>query len=301
MDMPSIKQLTYLIQIVECDGFSHAAEKLYIAQSALSRQIKLLEEEIGFDVFDRQQKKVKLTKAGQFFYKQIKNTLLNLDHIIEDSQHISTGGNHVVKLSHSSSIVMNLEKVQIFKRLTEQFNIGLELNTGSSEQQIYALKEGEIDIGFIRQPVLADLNDLHVVELYREPLFIAINENHALANEKYISMQQLRDESFVSTPHAERGGLSYLASNLCLVGGFKPKKSKIQSRKISQLQLVAANLGICIVPEEMVELLSNNVKLIPIKHENAVSAVSLVWRLDADEMIQKSALGLIELFSQKVE
>ena len=77
--MATLKQFNYLIRIVEEGGFIAAAEKLFIAQSALSRQIKLLEEEIGFEIFDRSDKKIKLTKAGQFFYLQVKNNLLNLN------------------------------------------------------------------------------------------------------------------------------------------------------------------------------------------------------------------------------
>ena len=88
MNMATLKQFNYLIRIVEEGGFIAAAEKLFIAQSALSRQIKLLEEEIGFEIFDRSDKKIKLTKAGQFFYLQVKNNLLNLNHIIENAREI---------------------------------------------------------------------------------------------------------------------------------------------------------------------------------------------------------------------
>lgn len=80
--MATLKQFNYLIKIVEEGGFIAASEKLFIAQSALSRQIKLLEEEVGFEIFDRGDKKIKLTKAGQFFYVQLKNSVLNLEHII---------------------------------------------------------------------------------------------------------------------------------------------------------------------------------------------------------------------------
>ena len=86
--MPTIKQLNYLIQIVEDGSFTLASEKLFIAQSALSRQIRLLEDEIGFEIFDRTEKRIKLTKVGQFFYKNVKSNLLNLNHIIENSKNI---------------------------------------------------------------------------------------------------------------------------------------------------------------------------------------------------------------------
>ncbi|MFX9939083.1 LysR substrate-binding domain-containing protein, partial [Acinetobacter baumannii] len=77
-------------------------------------------------------------------------------------------------------------------------------------------------------------------------------------------LKDLKDECFVTTPHAERGGLSYLVANLCLAAGFTPQKAPILSRKVSQLQLIAANLGISIVPEEFKQILPNQVKLLPL-------------------------------------
>jgi DNA-binding transcriptional LysR family regulator len=291
--MATLKQFNYLISIVEEGGFIAASEKLFIAQSALSRQIKLLEEEVGFEIFDRADKKIKLTKAGQFFYAQLKNNVLNLEHIIENSKDIANGKNRLIKIAHSSTVTMSLEKVKVFDQASKDLEVHFELNTLSSEDQVLALKTGHIDVGFIRPPVLNHLDELHVVKLYHEPLYVALHLNHMLAIEKSIKIQQLRHENFVSTPHAERGGLSYLVSNLCLSAGFTPKKAPIQSRKVSQLQLVAAEIGVCIVPEEFTEILPEQVKLIPLQAANSLSDVVMVWSQNADEVIQKSTEYLL--------
>lgn len=293
MIMATLKQFNYLISIVEEGGFIAASEKLFIAQSALSRQIKLLEEEVGFEIFDRADKKIKLTKAGQFFYAQLKNNVLNLEHIIENSKDIANGKNRLIKIAHSSTVTMSLEKVKVFDQASRDLEVHFELNTLSSEDQVLALKTGHIDVGFIRPPVLNHLDELHVVKLYHEPLYVALHLNHRLAIEKSIKIQQLRHENFVSTPHAERGGLSYLVSNLCLSAGFTPKKAPIQSRKVSQLQLVAAEIGVCIVPEEFTEILPEQVKLIPLQAANSLSDVVMVWSQNADEVIQKSTEYLL--------
>lgn len=291
--MATLKQFNYLISIVEEGGFIAASEKLFIAQSALSRQIKLLEEEVGFEIFDRADKKIKLTKAGHFFYAQLKNNVLNLEHIIENSKDIANGKNRLIKIAHSSTVTMSLEKVKVFDQASKDLEVHFELNTLSSEDQVLALKTGHIDVGFIRPPVLNHLDELHVVKLYHEPLYVALHLNHMLAIEKSIKIQQLRHENFVSTPHAERGGLSYLVSNLCLSAGFTPKKAPIQSRKVSQLQLVAAEIGVCIVPEEFTEILPEQVKLIPLQAANSLSDVVMVWSQNADEVIQKSTEYLL--------
>lgn len=298
MDMATFKQFNYLIRIVEEGGFIAASEKLFIAQSALSRQIKLLEDEVGFEIFDRSDKKIELTQAGQFFYAQIKNNLLNLDHIIENAKDIADGKNRLIKIAHSSSISMSLEKVKVFDQTSKHFNVNFEINTLSSEDQILALMKGNIDVGFIRPPVLNRLDELYATTLYPEPLYVALHQNHILASERSIKIQQLKHENFVSTPHAERGGLSYLVANLCLSAGFSPKKAAVQSRKVSQLQLVAAEIGICIVPEEFRHILPKQVRLIALDAENAWSDVVMVWSKNADGVIQRCTEYMIKQFQR---
>ncbi|MDH2635121.1 LysR family transcriptional regulator [Acinetobacter nosocomialis] len=295
--MLTLKQFQYFIKIVEEGGFTAASEKLFIAQSALSRQMKLLEEEIGFQLFDRTDKRVKLTAAGEVFYKKIKDNLLYLNEIIDLSKSVSEGKNRQIKIAHSSSIVMDHKKVQILKEVSLTQQLSFEINTLSSEQQILALMNGEIDIGFIRPPVRHTLDEMSILKLYEEPLMVAMHIEHAkFAKAEKVYLKDLKDECFVTTPHADRGGLSYLVANLCLATGFTPQKAPILSRKVSQLQLVAANLGISIVPEEFKQILPNQVKLLPLADDLSFSEVLLVYRKDQDEMIQHCAEQIHQMF-----
>lgn len=285
--MLTLKQFQYFIKIVEEGSFTAASEKLFIAQSALSRQIKLLEEEIDFQLFDRTDKKIKLTTAGEVFYKKIKDNMHYLNEIIGVSKDIAEGKNRQIKIAHSSSIIMDDKKVQILKEISLAKHINFEINTLSSEHQILALMSGEIDIGLIRPPVRHTLDEINVVKLYEEPLMVAVYVDHAkFANKQEIQVKDLKDEYFVSTPHPKRGGLSYLVSNLCVGAGFWPKVAVIQSRKLSQLQLVAANLGISIVPQEFKQILPKNVKLIPLENKNLLSEVVLAYRANQSDLIQ---------------
>ncbi|MEN8407129.1 LysR family transcriptional regulator [Acinetobacter seifertii] len=287
MVMLTLKQFQYFIKIVEEGSFTAASEKLFIAQSALSRQMKLLEEEIDFQLFDRTDKKVKLTTAGEVFYKKIKNNMHYLNEIIGVSKNIAEGKNRQIKIAHSSSIIMDERKIHILKEISLANHINFEINTLSSEHQILALMSGEIDIGFIRPPVRHTLEDMNVLKLYEEPLMVAVHVDHAkFASKQEIQVKDLKDEYFVSTPHSKRGGLSYLVSNLCVGAGFWPKAAMIQSRKLSQLQLVAENLGISIVPQEFEEILPKNVKLIPLENKNLLSEVVLAYRTNQSDLIQ---------------
>ncbi|WP_081033650.1 LysR family transcriptional regulator [Acinetobacter lactucae] len=297
MEMLTLKQFQYFIKIVEEGSFTAASEKLFIAQSALSRQIKLLEEEIDFQLFDRTDKKVKLTAAGEVFYKKIKDNMHYLNEIIGVSKNIAEGKNRQIKIAHSSSIVMDDKKVQILKEISLTQEINFEINTLSSEHQVLALLNGEIDIGLIRPPVRHTLDDVNVIKLYEEPLMVAVHIDHTkFANKEKVEVKDLKDEYFVSTPHSKRGGLSYLVSNLCLAAGFTSQKAPIQSRKTSQLQLVAANLGVSIVPKEFQQILPAQVKLLPLTDQLSLSEVVLVYRKNHDEIIQHCAEHIHQIF-----
>lgn len=152
---------------------------------------------------------------------------------------------------------------------------------------------GTIDIGLIRPPVLHALQALNCADLYAQPLYVAVHREDAFfQHKKQIEITALREQKFVSTPHAERGGLSYLAANLCLSHGFYPQKSILRSRKTSQLALVAAGFGICLVPEEFCSILPNTVKLVALHPEPQPSKVCLVWSKNADELVLQAVVEL---------
>lgn len=295
--MLTFKQCNYLISIVEEGSFIAASEKLFIAQSALSRQIKNLEDNLGFSIFDRSEKKIKLTPAGLALYKGLKTNLENFSNSIELAKKISQGEDRTVKICHSSSIILDKKKLKILDDLCEQYKINIEINTVSSEAQIEAILSGDIDIGFIRPPVYHSLDELSSISLYKSFLYVAVSASDQNFNDKTIvDIRDLKDLRFISTPHAERGGLSYLASNLCLSSGFSQKRARISSRKLSQLDLVENGFGICIVPEEFSTVLPRDVRLISINDQNNQSEVKLIWKKSNDQLIENCVKTIHESY-----
>ena len=295
--MLTFKQCNYLISIVEEGSFIAASEKLFIAQSALSRQIKNLEDDLGFSIFDRSEKKIKLTPAGLALYKGLKTHLENFSNSIELAKKISQGEDRTVRVCHSSSIILDKKKLKILDGLCEQYKINIEINTVSSEAQIEAILSGDIDIGFIRPPVYHSLDELGSMSLYKSSLYVAVSAFDQNFNDKTsVDIRDLKDLRFVSTPHAERGGLSYLASNLCLSSGFSQKRARISSRKLSQLDLVENGFGICIVPEEFSTVLPRDVRLISINDQNNQSEVKLIWKKGNDQLIENCVKAIHESY-----
>eukprot|EP01030_Chromulinospumella_sphaerica_P016891 gene16891-16708_t len=122
----------------------------------------------------------------------------------------------------------------------------------SSEAQLEDIADGRLEVGLLRLPVLRQREGVRIVPLYKEPLLLAVPPAHPLAQHtSAIELAQLKDEAFISIPHPQRGGLSYLSAELCMRAGFFPKAARVMSRKTTQLQLIQAGFGIALLPESM--------------------------------------------------
>ena len=114
---------------------------------------------------------------------------------------------------------------------------------------------------------------------------VVVSLQHPLAQRDMVDIAELRDELFVSMPHRERGGLSYLVAERCIAHGFFPRPARATSRKASLLSLVNANFGIAIVPDSMRAIAVAGVHFIDIREPDFQSAVVLMMRRDASVMV----------------
>ena len=243
--MISIKQFRYFVEVVDAGSYSRAAEKLYIAQSALSRQIKELEGEVQAPLLTRDARHIELTPAGQVFYERARRILEDIEETVRQTRHVGQGAQGIIRLLHSSSVTLTPAIGAVLNRLLAQFpGVTLDVSKGSSENQAADIEEGRADLGLVRLPTLRKHANIVVRELFTEKLVVAVSSASPLAALQRTTIAALRDEAFVSIPHKDRGGLSYLVAGLCLAQGFFPKAARALSRKTSQLNLIEANMGI---------------------------------------------------------
>ena len=146
----------------------------------------------------------------------------------------------------------------------------------SSEAQLEDIADGRLEVGLLRLPVLRQREGVRIVPLYKEPLLLAVPPAHPLARHtSAIELAQLKDEAFISIPHPQRGGLSYLSAELCMRAGFFPKAARVMSRKTTQLQLIQAGFGIALLPESMRDIAPANIHFLPLADPDCHSTVAL--------------------------
>nr|WP_307729851.1 LysR substrate-binding domain-containing protein [Duganella sp. sic0402] len=231
-----------------------------------------------------------MTPAGQLFYERGKRILEDIDDTLLQARHVGKGAQGVIRLQHSSSVILTPRISNALSAALDQHpGVTLEVSMLPSENQTLEIEEGRMDIGLLRLPTLRRHPHIQVREIGSEQLMVAVAGNSPLAARDNVELAELSEQAFISIPHKDRGGLSYLVANLCLEQGFFPKPARALSRKSSQLNLIEAGLGIAIVPECMRLTAPAGVHFIPLARGTLQTSVGLATRREADPLVSAFA------------
>ncbi len=280
-----LRHLRYYVAVVEEQSFTKAAEKLFIAQPPLSRQIQNLEAELGIQLFERGSRPLKTTEAGQFFYQHALKLLSNAEEIKTMAQRIGLV-EKTITMGFVGSLLYGLLPKIVYLFRQQHPNLKIELVEMSTKDQISALKEGRIDVGFGRLRI----SDAAVrrVLLREEPLMIAVHASHPLAQRtEGVYLADIVDESLFLYPSHPKPNFSTQVRNLFAEYGLDPKNLK-EVREIQlALGLVAAGEGSCLVPESARSIQFPHLHYIPILDDSAISPIFLAIRcMDESEHIR---------------
>ena len=294
--MISTRQLRYFVEIADSGSFSAAAERLFVAQSALSRQIKELESHLQTPLFERTARQPRLTAAGDAFYPRARNLLSELLKASDLATQVGQGQLGTLRLSHSSTVPMSGALLQGISTWLERCpGVSMDIVKLSSEAQLEEIAEGRLDVGLLRLPVLRQREGVRVVPWYTEPLALAVPAGHPLARgNAAVELMQLKDEAFISIPHPQRGGLSYLSAELCMRAGFFPKAARVMSRKTTQLQLIQAGFGIALLPKSMQDIAPPNVQFLSLADPDCDSTVALACAQAPNALVEQFCQTLHE-------
>jgi DNA-binding transcriptional LysR family regulator len=246
-----LRQLRYFVTVAEERNITRAAERLNMAQPPLSRQIKQLEEEIGTDLFDRSARPLELTKVGRLVLEQALQVLGRMSEmrtmvdraIAADRRRLSIG-------FVASTIYARLPPIIRELRASDP-DLDLVLLELVSLDQVVALKDGRIDVGFGRLRFEDD--SVRRIVLRKEPLVVAIPSGHRLATEKFepITLQELEGVELVLYPREPRPSYADQVLRLLNDAGVRPQVAyEVRELQIA-IGLVAAGEGVCVVPESV--------------------------------------------------
>jgi len=295
-----MRQLRYFLAVAEELHFTKAAALLHVAQPALSHQIRRLEEEIGAKLFDRTNRRVRLTPAGDIFRDRVRVSLDQAARAAAEAGRVGRGETGTVSLGVGSSAVWTILPglLRRFRRMAPEATI--DLREMEPSEQLDGLKHETLDFGFLRAPVRDP--ELDSVVVSRERMIVALPERHRAAAERRVDLRSLAKETIIVPRRQSMPASHEIALLACDQAGFAPAKIITTRFMQTALCLVAGRLGFALVPE----LFAQNLQVTGVVYralirQAPVTELIAAWRKDnnlplvrrfQDELRSFGALGV---------
>jgi DNA-binding transcriptional LysR family regulator len=281
-----LRHFRYFVAVAEELSFSRAAQRLHISQPPLSMSIQELERNLGVVLLKRNRRRVELTNAGQLFLEKARATLAHAAQAIETARRAGRGEVGTLRIGFTATVPFS----RIFPRALRAYRLALpeaqlELRLTTSEPILESLTAGDLDVGLIRPSAsLVMPAGITAIPILNDRLMLALHASHPLAEpEREIPIESLADEGFILRTRGSRVSYYEQVYQLCERAGFTPRVSQEAHDATTILGLVAAGLGLTILPASL----------------RAIHIDDVVWR----ELLVKTAANstMLLVFSNKEE
>ncbi len=298
--MIETRLISSFICVAEELHFGKAAERLHIAQPALSRQIQQLESGLGVTLFERTQRRVALSAAGRIFLERAYAILADIKQAVKETRRASMGeaGLLSIGLIHSSTY-------SVAPRILGEFharypNVELELYEMTIWDQFRALLDNKMDIAILRPPVADPRLDSLIFR--DEHFLVAVAEGHRLSALGSVRLAELAEERFVMFSQRHSPLFHARIFAMCEAAGVIPQVAQYATQIHTLIGLVNARLGIAIVPDVARNLHMPGVLFLTIEDDPAPVHVALAWRRqDASPTVKAFRQVTMSLFLNEAE
>ncbi|QXH58517.1 LysR family transcriptional regulator [Pseudomonas maumuensis] len=277
--MMDLRRLSCFLLVSEELHFGRAAARLHMAQPPLTRQISALESELGFRLFDRSTRNVKLTAEGRQFLPYARSVLEQVDLTTAISAKLAAGAAGHLALGHASSIALS----EVFSHSIQAFcsanpDVQLTAEEGASSTLLPQLVEGRLDIAMSRLPPPDDDARVQVLSLGSEPLVAAVASANPLARRQQVSLAELSAYPLITFPSDYGSGLYEILDPLYRRHGVRPRLGPAGRQITSIIALVAAGRGVAVVPHCTRNLGRHDVTYLPLAEPEACAPLLVLTR-----------------------
>jgi len=268
-----INHIKEFIKLVEESNFLRASESLNVSQSALSKHIKSLEDELGYKLFDRSRRNIQNTPHGRIFLKYAKEIVSTIYQC--NSELINYSSKNYQSLVVGTIPIMAPYKITDFltEFQRENKNFKLTILEGDSSVLLDMLRNNKIDLAFTRKITEDEESDIIFHSYTTDKLIAVISKSHPLAKREWIDISELQYERFLMLPSKSR--IYRLAKEMCETSGFTPDVIYTGERAENIIDLVSKNVGVSLLMEKPAVYLANqDVVIIPIK-QTVISSIGV--------------------------
>jgi DNA-binding transcriptional LysR family regulator len=291
--MVEIRLYRYFVTLAETLHFGRAAAIHHIAQPPFSQQIQKLERDLGVELFRRNNRRVELTEVGAIFLVEARRTLEAAERAEQAARLASQGRIGRIAIGMISSASYEDMISAIVRRMMQRYpSVDIALFEMTTPLQLRALESGEVQIGFVRPPVVESVFATCTVR--REPLLLALPTSHRLAGSQKVPLQLLANDPWVMLPSDMGLGFYEQVLGECLKAGFTPEAHQVATQIHTMISLVAAGLGVTLVPASVSSLRRAGVVYLPLQQDPDPVETIAVWMPSRVSPLLRNLLNVID-------
>lgn len=291
------RHLRYFVAVAEELHFGRAAERLYIVQPALSKQVASLEEELGVRLLNRTKRRVRLTEAGRVFFEEARQILEKAEGAAEAARRAARGQIGRLAIGFIGPATYSILP-GVLKAYRERYpDVELALHEWTTTEQIKRLHSGFIQVGFVRLPV--DDGALILEPVVREPVMVVLPEDHAQVTRDEVPLSELANDPFILIPRHREPGLHDQYIILCHQAGFIPKVVQEANRIQTIVGLVASGMGVSFAPASTQNLQRPGVVYRPLKESSLKLEMAVARRREDVSPVMQAFLEIVHEISPR--
>lgn len=287
-----LRHLRYFLTVADELHFSKSAEKLFITQPALSRQIKQLESYLNTDLFVRDKRNVSLTKTGEYLKDEAEFLFNHLDFVQQNILHLNAGDKGQLRIGFVGSAMHSMIPGLLKQIHAQSPDIHTVLTELTNQEQVDRVRKDELDIGFIRTMRLPD--GLRKKDVYEETFCLVLPNNHALDKHNFDSVKDLEDEAFILFSSQYSHGYYEKIMSIFEDQGFTPKVAHESVHANTIFRLVENGLGIGIVPSSLKQGFDLSIKFIDLVDIPQRTTLSAIWKQENRNPILNQIIKLLK-------
>jgi DNA-binding transcriptional LysR family regulator len=286
-----LRRLRYFVAVAEELNFRRAAEQLHVAQPAVSQQVRKLEVELGVELFRRSKRAVALTAAGATFLDEARRTLRQAETAAQAARQASDGSLGRLRIGYPAGPLPTRLSETITRFAVRFPGIGVVPETVSARQAVTDVTSGRIDVAVVGLPILAP--GLRVTPLSEEQTVAAVPDRHRLSGRPELQLDRLGETPLILLPRGDNPAFHDGVLSACRSAGVAPTILETNESSVDHvLLLVAAGMGVALLPESATRYGAPAVRFLPVTDPQLTTEMALITRSDGSDAPVEGLLHL---------
>lgn len=275
-----LRHLRYFVAVAEAENVSRAALKLHVSQPALSRQVRDLEDELGFQLLERTAKSVRLTDAGRVFLTEAREVLQRSDAAIAKARAVATDGRGDLQVGYAPSPTVRILPPTLRAFQAERPKVRVRLHDLTTEEMVAGLCDRKLDIAILVRPTRKLLRGLRFEELARDAICLAVAPRHPLARRRSVTRAEIAREPLIVFSRKEYPDYHELLADIFAGTKVMLRIAEEHDSGTSLVAAVEAGAGVAISSESLACTAGPRLKVIPIAPAPAPLIIGAAWRVN---------------------